>query len=210
MKIVSFGKSVKGKTHEENEDVVTVDNKLKLYAVADGVTIPKGGGKAAIKAVKYLKLFFKKGLKGLVEKMNEKIFEEMGEDPVGYTTLAVVCIKNNILQTANVGDSSVFLVRDKISLLTASDRLAGTHALVQTIGEEHIEVDYCEEKLKKGDYIILTTDGITDVLSDEEIFSAVKSLKEPEKIVNFLIKKAVERPKVYEDDKSIIVIRTDG
>jgi len=207
MRIVSFGKSVGGGMHEENEDVILVDDKVRLFAVADGVTTPSGGKKAAEKATRYLKLFFKKDLKGLVEKANEKILEEMNEDPVGYTTLTVAHIKNNVLQTANIGDSSVFLIRDdKISLITASDRLAGTHALVQVIEQKYIKVDFHEEKLNKGSYIILATDGITDVLSKEEIFSAVKSLKEPEKIVDFLIEKAVERPKVYEDDKTVIVI----
>jgi protein phosphatase len=206
MRIATFGKTIKGEMHEENEDVVLIDSKLNLYAVADGVTIPGGGRKAAEKSIKYLKLLFKKDLKGLVEKVNEKILKEMEEDPVGYTTLAVAHIKDDILQTANVGDSSVFLVRDKISLVTVSDRLVGTHALAQAIGEEYIKVDFHEEKLIKGDYIVLATDGITDVLSNEEIFSAVKNLKEPKKIVDFLIEKARERPKAYEDDKSIIVI----
>ncbi|MEM7821843.1 MAG: serine/threonine-protein phosphatase [Candidatus Aenigmatarchaeota archaeon] len=206
MKILCFGKSVQGKDHEENEDNLLIDLELKLFAVADGVTIPKGGKKAAEKAIKYLKLLFEKDLKGLVEKVNEKILEEMDNDPVGYTTLAVAYIKNNILQTANIGDSSIFLIRDKISLLTASDRIFGTHALTQAIGQEYLKVDFREEKLKKGDYIILATDGITDVLSEEEIFSAVKNLKEPKKIVDFLIEKAKDRPKVYEDDKTLIVI----
>ena len=206
--INAYGKTEKGEMHEENEDVVLIDNKLKLFAVADGVTIPKGGKKAALKAIKYLKLLFKKDLKGLVERMNKKILEEINKDPVGYTTLAAAHIKNNILQTANVGDSSIILIRDnKISLVTASDRFVGTHALVQAIGEEYIKVDFHEEKLKKCDYIVLATDGITDVLSREEIFSAVKNLKEPKKIVDFLIEKARERPKLYEDDKTVIVIK---
>ncbi len=207
MKITSLGKTIKGNDHEENEDAILVDDDLKLYAVADGVSIPKGGKKAALKTTKYLKLFFKEDLKGLVERVNEKILEEMDKDPIGYTTVAVACVINNALQVANIGDSPVFLVRkDKINTLSSSDRLLETHSLLRAIGQENIEVHFNEVELLSGDYVILATDGITDVLDEKEITLATKELKTPEKIVNFLIKGAKERPKAYEDDKSIIVI----
>ena len=47
--------SVKGDSHELCEDAILTDRRKKIFAVADGVTIPSGGGEAARRAVIYLR-----------------------------------------------------------------------------------------------------------------------------------------------------------
>jgi protein phosphatase len=212
MKIVSFGKSVQGKDHLENEDNFLIDEKLKIFAVADGVSIPRGGREASQKVLKYLKELFVGDLKEAVEGANKKFVEEKNSEFFeGYTTIAAVHIKENLLEACSVGDSPIFLSRnDKLETLTFLDKIAGTSTLSQAIGEEFIDVHSVERELKERDCIILTTDGITDVLSQREIFDIIKKLEGPKEIVEELIEKAEEKVSGYNDDKTAIVIKVIG
>jgi protein phosphatase len=207
MKIVAFGRTVKGKDHFENEDSILIDEKLKLFAVADGVSNPPGGGEASRKAVSYLKNFFKNDLKKAFVQTNEKICEERRKNfSIGYTTLTAAYIKNN-LNIASVGDSPAFIVRDdEIKLITVADNIPGTHTLTQAIGEPYILPHFYELKLRNGDVVVLATDGLSNVLSEEEIFDIVKRFGKVERIANFLIAEANKKLIEYKDDKTVIVI----
>ena len=112
MKLISFGKTVKGEDHLENEDAILVDDKLRLYAVADGVTLPYGGKEASERALKYLKSFFKGDLKKAIEIVNKKIFNDKTKNPeIGHTTITVCFIKENKIEIGHVGDSYAFIIR---------------------------------------------------------------------------------------------------
>lgn len=205
MEIKSFGKSERGLDHLENEDSFLVDDELRLYAVADGVTLPFGGREASTRAVDYLKKFFKGNLKDAVEKANDKILEDKLENNnIGSTTLTAVNI-NKSLNLAHVGDSSAFLVRDeKIVLLVERHSLGSM--LTKVFGQENLDFSYREIKLKKNDYVILATDGITEVLDENDILAVVKRQKEPEKICEKIIEAAKIAYSTYNDDKTVVVI----
>lgn len=211
MKLSFFGKSVKGKDHLENEDHFLIDKKLRIFAVADGVSIPKGGKEASEKILKYLKKFFKGNLKEAVENAN-KFFvkEKMGELLEGYTTLALVHIKENFLEACNVGDSPIFLLRKgKLEVLAFLDKIPGTSTLTQAIGEEFVNVHFFKKELENGDYIILATDGITDVLSEFELIEIVEKFKDVEKICEKVVEEASKKAVTYDDDKTLIVIKVE-
>jgi len=208
MKVSSFGKVVKGKGHKVCEDAILLNKKKSLFAVADGVTVPSGGKDAAEKSLKYLKKFWKGNLTESFEKLNEKIIEDRTRNFVGYTTLTAVQIDDGTAKIANVGDSPAYLVYSgKIVLLSAIDKLFGTHALSQAIGEAKINVHYSEEKIGSGNYILIASDGITDVLTTEEILRVFLKEKKPENIVKRILKLAETKQTIYNDDKSIIVIQ---
>jgi len=208
MKINSFGKTEKGEDHLENEDAILIDDKPRLYAVADGVTLPYGGKEAAQRAIKYLKSCFKGNLKKAIEIINRKIFDEKKENPeIGHTTLTSVLIKEKNVEIGHVGDSYALIVRkNKIRELTIPDGVRGTSILLQAIGQSYVDVHIYKETLEKGDYIILSSDGVTDVLKNKEILNAVKKFKKPKDIVNSLIKKTKNKPRIYRDDLSVIVL----
>ncbi|MEM5853161.1 MAG: serine/threonine-protein phosphatase [Candidatus Aenigmatarchaeota archaeon] len=209
MKILCAGKSVKGEDHECNEDSLLVEPKLRIFAVADGVSIPEGGKEASEKVLKYLKEFFKGNLKEAIEKVNQVFIEEkIKKISKGFTTISAVHFKRDSVEICNVGDSIVFLVRDgKIETLSLIDKLPGTSILTQAIGERLVKVHESKKKLKSGDLIILTTDGITDVLNELEILEEVKREDDVEKIVENLIKKAERKISAYNDDKTLIVVK---
>ena len=208
MKIISFGKTEKGEDHLENEDAILIDDKLKLYAVADGVSLPYGGKEAAERAIKYLKFYFKGDLKRAIENVNKKICEDKIKNPdVGSTTLSVGCIKNKTINIGHVGDSYAFIVKEnKIREITSPDGVRGTGILYQAIGQLNINIHLYEEPLQKGDHVILSTDGITDVLSNKEILDVVKNYKKPKDIVEALTNKTKKKLRAYKDDLGVIVI----
>jgi serine/threonine protein phosphatase PrpC len=208
MRVSSFGKVVKGKDHKVCEDALFLDKKRNLFAVADGVTVPSGGKDAAEKSIKYLKKFWKGDFVRSFEKINKKIIEDRTKKFVGYTTLSAVKIDDGIARIANIGDSPVYLFYSgKLVLLSAIDKLFGTHALSQAIGEEKINIHYSEEKIGNGNYVIIMSDGITDVLSTEEILGVFSKEKKPENIAKRILSLAEKKQTIYNDDKSIIVIQ---
>ncbi|MEM7826291.1 MAG: serine/threonine-protein phosphatase [Candidatus Aenigmatarchaeota archaeon] len=211
MKISFFGKSVKGKDHFENEDNFLIDEKLRIFAVADGVSIPKGGKKASEKVLKYLKESFKGKLKEAVEIANKKFFEEKTKEFFeGYTTLSAVYVKENSIEACNVGDSPIFLLRKgKLELLAFLDKIPGTSTLTQAMGEEFVNVHSLEKELESGDYIILATDGITDALTEFEMIEIIEKFEDLEEICEKMIEEAGKKAVLYDDDKTLIVIKVE-
>jgi serine/threonine protein phosphatase PrpC len=208
MKVASFGKVVKGKDHKVCEDAILLDKQRKLFGVADGVTVPAGGKEAAEKSLKYLKKFWKGDMIEAIKKSNEKIIDDRAKKFVGYTTLVAVKIEEGMLKVASIGDSPAYIVfSGRMIPIGSLDRIFGTHALAQAIGEENINIHYSEEKIGSGNYVILMSDGITDVLSKEEILHVFSKEKKVDAISKRLLKHAEAKPTIYNDDKSIIVIQ---
>lgn len=209
MKILCAGKSVQGKDHEENEDSMLIELDMKLFAVADGVSIPKGGKEASRKVLNYLKKFFKGNLKEAIEKANKAFVEEKYKKFFeGYTTIAAVHLKENSIEACNVGDSQIFLFRgNKIESLAFLDKFFGTSSLTQAMGEDFIKVHSVKKEVKVGDLIMLATDGITDVLSKKEIFEFLKKKMSLDRIVEKIIEEAENKPSFYRDDKTLILIK---
>ncbi len=111
------------------------------------------------------------------------------------------------MEIGHVGDSYALIIRkNKIKELTIPDGVRGTSILLQAVGQPQIDVHIYKENLQKDDYIILSSDGVTDVLKNKEILNAVKKFKKPKDIVNSLIKKTKDKPRIYRDDLSLIVI----
>lgn len=207
MKIVSFGDSKQGTDHTQNEDSMLIDNLRNVYAIADGVTNPEGGKEASIRAVTYLERFAGSDLKKSIETINGKILEDKETLHVGYSTIAAARIINNQLEVANVGDTPVFLVRDKgIIMLTVQDRFI-TGSLMQALGEPDINIHTTSEKLQPGDYVILTSDGVSNVLTEEDLLKIVNLHKEPESIVEAAFLAVEEEPREYDDDMTMIVLK---
>ncbi len=202
-----FGLSKKGKDHEENEDCFLIDKEKNLFAVADGVSIPKGGAKAARLACKLLAENFREDLKQAFRKVNQKVFEKRSRGECGFTTLTAVHVEGGRARLCWVGDSPAFLIRkSKIAFLTSFEDACG-NVLLQAVGEERINVHEKVFEVRKNDFVILCTDGISSVLSPESILFTVLTEKTPEKICEALVKKAEERESVYRDDKTVVAVR---
>jgi protein phosphatase len=127
------------------------------------------------------------------------------------TTLSACLIQNGNLKIVHVGDSRIYLIRkQQISLLTKDQTYvqslidnneitleeSRTHPqrslLLQAIdGISEVVPEVKEISLELGDRIILCSDGLSNVVRDEDILNAVKSFDNVG-AVSSLIEKALE------------------
>ncbi len=152
-----------------------------------------------------------------IEQANARIYNEsfaMSPKPepdqmMGSTCVAAV-ILGDIVHVANVGDSRAYIIRDgqahQISLdhsLVAQQLREGLitkeqardhpdrNKIYRCLGSETVEVDTFSEKVQPGDLLLLCTDGLTELVPEEEVASIVQQ-HEPQDSVQRLIERANE------------------
>ena len=146
---------------------------------------------------------------------NEEIFRKskMSQNTSGMgTTAACAFIFKGKLITANVGDSRVYLVKNgEIRQLTKdhsyieelldmgeiTPETAKTHPgrnyITRAIGaEEYVMVDVLINSYE-DETVIICSDGLTTLVSDEQILSIVSASKNPEDTVESLVKLANQK-----------------
>ena len=151
-----------------------------------------------------------------IELANRVVYQ-LSKDQGSYkgmgSTAAVAYLHDGTLITAYVGDSRIYLVReDSMEQLTEDHTLLAEHMkknpewdpnnasipmkhiLVRAVGiNETVEADVYEMQPLSGDLILLCSDGLTDMIDDEEIHEAVLQGGDLEEICNRLIDMANER-----------------
>ncbi len=173
-----------------------------VAAVMDGVGGEQAGELAALTAVEALDpLEIKKNLiVEQVREMNKKVCGLSGIFGHTATTAAILYFDNGRAISCNLGDSRIYLFRDaELELLshdhTEGQRMvdmnildekqarkeAGWHRLTQYLGvmpEEFILEPYLgsEIVMKNGDFFIIASDGLTDMVMDEEIRLILKDM----------------------------------
>lgn len=127
------------------------------------------------------------------------------------TTLCCIYINEHGVIYGNVGDSRIYRFRNgTLEQLTRDDSLLrelldqGQLAEYQTsdflykniitkaIGAEaSVEPNVHSTDLQEGDILLMCTDGLTDMLQDEQISVVIANMKTPEEGVNQLINEAI-------------------
>lgn len=179
-----------------------------LLVVADGMGGHKAGDFASKYTVEVLEEELKHTLKENPEEIlrdavrtaNHKLIEAAGKDikleGMG-TTLVAATIIDHSLFFVNVGDSRLYLINQEIrqlsrdhSLVEEMLRLGGINEeeakhhpdkniITRAIGaKENVEADFFEYHLKKGDVILMCTDGLCNMVDDEEIFAIIKGARD--------------------------------
>jgi protein phosphatase len=204
--MIVCAKSEKGSLHP-NEDAILVDLNKKILGVADGVTLSDygSGKKAAELILSLIQKNFESDLKKAFEKsLNEFRELKLKDREIGETTLAICRIGAEV-ECLNVGDSDIFLIRnEKIIRVSEKDKFG--RYLTQVIGLYEIKPHYSKLKVEKGDKILLVTDGVSDVLNENEILEIVLKSKNVEEMVEKILEETNKKPKIYDDDKSIVAV----
>lgn len=193
-----------------------------LLVVADGMGGHKAGDFASKFTVETLKEEIKHSLKegpeevlmDAVQVVNKKLIEtaekDIKLDGMG-TTLVAATVINHTLHFINVGDSRLYLINQEVrqlsrdhSLVEEMLRLGGIseeeakhhpdkNIITRAIGvKEDVEADYYEYALKKGDVILMCTDGLCNMVSEDEIFEIIKSARDIVEAGQQLINRANE------------------
>lgn len=175
-----------------------------LFVVADGMGGHKAGDYASKYTVEVMKRELaqseekdvEKALVSAIEKANREIIKKASEDEhlkgMG-TTVVAATIVDHMMYFANVGDSRLYLINQGITQLTKDHslveemvRLGGIkpeeakhhpdkNIITRAIGAKaDVEVDFYEHRLKRGDIILMCTDGLSNMVEDEELFHIVQ------------------------------------
>ncbi len=194
-----------------------------LFLVADGMGGHKAGDFASRKTVEIMVEEIEGNskespvvvLREAIEKANDAIYRlaSQDEDMEGMgTTLVAASLIGDRLQVANVGDSRLYVIGEEITQITVDHSLVEEMVRVGTIDKEMakshprkniitravgvmptIQPDFFTVTIKKGEQVLLCTDGLTNMLEDEEISKIVKSRGTVEEKVKTLVAEANRR-----------------
>ncbi|GLG04852.1 Stp1/IreP family PP2C-type Ser/Thr phosphatase [Sellimonas catena] len=200
----------------------TIGNLPNLLVVADGMGGHRAGDFASRFTVEVLaeevqnckETHPETILGNSIQAANERLLEEAEKDNrlegMG-TTLVAATILDHVLYFANVGDSRLYLINKEIrqlskdhSMVEEMVRLGGLteeeakhhpdkNIITRAIGvKQKVEPDFFEYRLKGGDIILMCSDGLTNMVDDDEIFQIVKSARDIVEAVESLIQRANE------------------
>lgn len=148
-----------------------------------------------------------------VQAANEHVLEKAreSEDYSGMgTTIVLATIMERMLYVANVGDSRLYVINgNEIEQITRDHSLveemvvngqiarseARTHEKKNIItravgGSEKLMADYFDVRLREGDRVLMCTDGLSNMLDDEEIRNIVTQEKDIQDAAEHLIRAA--------------------
>ncbi len=162
---------------------------------------------------------------------NERIHSEARKEArhAGMgTTVVALCIRQDVASVAHVGDSRAYLchggrlealTRDhslveeevRAGLLTRETSLQSErqNVLLRALGHDlEIDVDVNEVPVQPGDYLLLCTDGLTRMVSEDEMRRAITELRDPQRICDHLVGGANRNG--GPDNITVIVVRAAG
>lgn len=208
-----------GRVRTNNEDAYCVAP--RLLAVADGMGGIDGGEIASRMVIDFLRdyPFTEKdpgeGLVNAIRLANRQIFHTAVEKKLEGmgTTITAVRIEDDQVYFGHVGDSRGYLIRDgQIRQLTSDHSLVGElirkgslspeeaqqhphrHLLTRALGTSpEVEVETLALSLRLDDALLLCTDGLTAVASDEEILQVIMKNEDPQRAAEALVNLANQR-----------------
>lgn len=162
-----------------------------------------------------------------IEWANAVVYEKAGAEPelegMGTTVVAAVC-DGDVLHVANVGDSRLYIVGGhEITQITRDHswveemvrrgglgkeearRHPDKNIITRAVGaEDTVRADFFRVKLKEGDLILMCTDGLTNMVEDEEIRMILNGARDIVEKAEELVRRANENG--GQDNISVILI----
>lgn len=176
-----------------------------LYIVADGMGGEKAGDYASKSLIGYMLTYIEHTIKmpvtaiqGAIEYANANLFAEGSKNPnlsgMG-TTVVAASIIDNTLHVFNVGDSRCYVLdENSISQITKDHSLVemlvskgeitresaeykeNKSKITRAVGaEERVLIDSFEVDLVGNEYVLLCSDGLTNMVDDRKIFNIISS-----------------------------------
>ena len=146
---------------------------------------------------------------------NRRVLSTIERDPArnGMGSTAVcACLWREVFVIAHIGDSRAYLVRDG-----AITQLTKDHSFVQSLVDQGViqpeeaavhprrniitrcvgdpaeaEADLCALEAEPGDMLLLCSDGLTEVLGDDEILAVCQQYRSVRRICNVLVQRTLE------------------
>jgi serine/threonine protein phosphatase PrpC len=189
-----------GRKRRRNEDNYVAAP--PLFAVADGMGGAQAGEVASKLAASALESDGDHALRGLervaalIQEANRRVYERATHDPTASgmgTTMTVALVERDTVTIGHVGDSRAYLVRDGrmeqltddhslVNELLKSGKLSPEEAeahpqrsvITRAVGTDpDVDVDAFTIEAHDGDVFLLCSDGLTDMVEDEDILELV-------------------------------------
>lgn len=217
----------KGLQRSNNQDsyVNYFSSRLALFVVCDGMGGHRAGDTASKLASETIQEFlisakertdYEEMVVEAVEAANKAVYDLAKTNPDYFnmgTTCVLVLVHEGRAIIAHVGDSRVYLMRDR-----SLRQLTEDHSLVQKLinqgllteeGARHhperstltravgtderveVELDYLD--LEEGDTVLLCSDGLTTMVEDQEILDLLLTTSEAKDQVTGLVQAALDR-----------------
>ena len=173
-----------------------VGNLPNVFIVADGMGGHNAGDYASKVTVETMlaemqssfeknpTLIFRRAIEEANEVIRRRADEDKKLEGMGTTVVVASCM-GRFLQVANVGDSRLYVVNREIrqitrdhSLVEEMIRMGGLDRAdarnhpdknIITRAVDHVEPDFFTVELREGDTVLMCSDGLTNMLEDEEI-----------------------------------------
>lgn len=198
----------------------SVGNLPNLYIVADGMGGHQAGDYASSHAVSWFVEYVKQCkyvnpitiLKTGIAKVNDMLLEQADEHKelkgMG-TTFVIAVIIHDKMYVANIGDSRLYVMGDDARQVTLDHSLVEElirtgqldrrrvrfhperNIITRALGTSREAVpDFFEIELKSNEKVLLCTDGLTNMIEDDEIRDIVMQKQFIDKICDQLIERA--------------------
>jgi PPM family protein phosphatase len=203
-----------GRIREVNEDSLLIE--APLYAVADGMGGHRGGDVASSLALETVEAMSRKGEGSLADRVREanRAVHERSEADRNVsgmgTTLTAVTVEDGVARLAHVGDSRAYLLRAgdlrqisadhtlvarmvKAGEITREEAAVHPHRNVVTraLGTEgSVQVDETTVPLLDGDRLLLCSDGLTGMVTEDQIQAILEAEPVPQRAADRLVKAA--------------------
>ncbi|MBN2260989.1 MAG: Stp1/IreP family PP2C-type Ser/Thr phosphatase [Clostridiales bacterium] len=224
-----------GLVRKNNEDYIFFDELHNIFIIADGMGGHNAGEVASKMAVQSFVEFLNKLEKfNVIEMLNaisycntsvykaslkNKSYKGMG------TTFTACHVDENIVNIIHIGDTRAYkITKESIIQITEDHTLVqelfkqkkitekeminhpNSHILFKALGTKNsIFPSVYSEKFEEDSFLLMTSDGLTDLINDEEIREIVNKIDVPQSIVENLIATAIE--KGGNDNISIICVK---
>ena len=202
-----------GKKRKLNQDYVfssdtRIGNLSNVFIVADGMGGHNAGDYASRftvdTMVEEIERSFEQSpvkiLEHAIKVANRKLRAKAAEDPSLFgmgTTVVAATVLGRYLQVANVGDSRLYVINDKITQITRDHslveemvRMGGIdretarihldkNIITRAIGAtDTVDIDFFNVELNRGDIVLMCSDGLTNMLEDEQIRQIVSGQRD--------------------------------
>ena len=176
-----------------------VGNMPNLFIVADGMGGHKAGDFASVFSIETMVDLVSNSeasnpitiMNDSIRQVNRMLIAKAEEDPeldgMG-TTLVCACVIGDVLCVANVGDSRLYIIGDDIRQITRDHSLVEDliargeiergsdtyyeykNVITRAIGaEKNVNADFFEVTLEQQDTVLMCSDGLSNMVPDEDI-----------------------------------------
>ena len=207
----SVGASHIGKVRTENQDRIffhdqPVGNLKNLYIVADGMGGHRAGGHASSFAVERFVQLIEESkqtdpielMKSSIASVNQEMIAESqsNEEYRGMgTTFVAATISDGKVTVMNIGDSRLYYGNQELTQITVDhsyvEELIHAGIITRALGTVMATPDFFEFDAKDG-YLLLCSDGLSNMISDEELKELLLEHSQIANKVNQMITRANE------------------